>query len=92
MPCGPAGRLPGAGIPVEVKVFETQDGALVVAAADATLSDELLRVGALHYLGNGCVCATHLSDELLTLVSRGAPALAQPADVQVVLRAICQRP
>jgi hypothetical protein len=76
---------------MEVKVFATQDGALVVVTADTVVSDDLLRIGALHHIGDGCVPAALLSDELVSLLTRGGPAVAQPTDVQPVLRAITSR-
>lgn len=76
---------------MEVKVFATEDGALVLLPADTEFSDQLMKVGALQPIGDGCVPTASLSPELVTLLSQGSPAMAQPPDVQPVLHAVASR-
>lgn len=73
---------------MEIKVFTTDDGALVLLPLDTDLSSELLRIGALELIGTGVLSSASVSLELMSLLSKGGAAIAQPRDVEPVMRAI----
>ncbi|WP_189456600.1 hypothetical protein [Cognatilysobacter bugurensis] len=73
---------------MEIKVFATEGGALVLLPFDTDVSDQLLEIGALQRIGEGSVPDASLSPELIAVLSTGSPAMAQPPDVEPVLRAV----
>lgn len=73
---------------MEIKVFEGLDGALVVASKPAPSLDELAQAGVLYALGEGCISANSLSDELCSRLYACGHGVAQRVDVGVVLRSI----
>lgn len=73
---------------MDITVFATDDGALVLLPSETDVSPRLLQMGALQLIGTGRLPAASMSLELVSLLSQGGPAMAQPRDVEPVMRAI----
>lgn len=71
---------------MDVQVFESRDGALVVASSECV---ERFRNHPLLYgIGEGCISLNAVSDDLAERLTREGCAVAQRSDIRVVLGAI----